>query len=60
MAVRILERLERLAALGDRIGYSREEDAAHELAAEWFAEAGLEVEVDPAGNLIGRDRKSVV
>jgi allantoate deiminase len=52
--VRILERLDELAALGDRIGYSAEEDAAHELAAGWFREAGLEVEVDGAGNLIGR------
>ena len=52
--MRILERLDELAALGDRIGYSPEEDAAHELAAFWFREAGLEVEVDAAGNLIGR------
>jgi acetylornithine deacetylase/succinyl-diaminopimelate desuccinylase-like protein len=52
--MRILERLEQLAAIGDRIGYSAEEDAAHELAAGWFREAGLEVEVDAAGNLIGR------
>ena len=52
--MRILERLEQLAAIGDRIGYSPEEDAAHELAAGWFREAGLEVEVDAAGNLIGR------
>jgi acetylornithine deacetylase/succinyl-diaminopimelate desuccinylase-like protein len=52
--VRILERLDQLAALGDRIGYSAEEDAAHELATGWFREAGLEVEVDAAGNLIGR------
>jgi acetylornithine deacetylase/succinyl-diaminopimelate desuccinylase-like protein len=52
--VRLLDRLERLAALGDRIGYSSEEDRAHELAAGWFREAGLEVEVDAAGNLIGR------
>jgi allantoate deiminase len=52
--MRILERLDRLAALGDRIGYSPEEDAAHELAAGWMHEAGLEVEVDAAGNLIGR------
>ena len=51
--MRVLERLEHLAALGDRIGYSPEEDAAHELAAGWFREAGLEVEVDSAGNLIG-------
>jgi acetylornithine deacetylase/succinyl-diaminopimelate desuccinylase-like protein len=52
--VRILERLEQLAALGDRIGYSAGEDRAHELAAGWFREAGLDVEVDAAGNLIGR------
>jgi acetylornithine deacetylase/succinyl-diaminopimelate desuccinylase-like protein len=52
--MRILERLEQLAAIGDRIGYSPEEDAAHELAAGWFREAGLEVEVDAARNLIGR------
>jgi allantoate deiminase len=52
--VRILERLEQLAALGDRIGYSPEEDRAHELAAGWFREAGFEVEVDAVGNLIGR------
>jgi acetylornithine deacetylase/succinyl-diaminopimelate desuccinylase-like protein len=52
--VRIFERLDELAALGDRIGYSPEEDAAHELAAGWFREAGLELEVDAAGNLIGR------
>jgi allantoate deiminase len=49
-----MERLEELASLGDRIGYSPEEDTAHQLAAGWFRQAGLEVEVDPAGNLIGR------
>src|SRR5688500_4508310 len=49
-----MERLEELAALGDRIGFSPEEDAAHELATGWFRESGLEVEVDGAGNLIGR------
>jgi acetylornithine deacetylase/succinyl-diaminopimelate desuccinylase-like protein len=52
--VRILDRLEQLAAIGDRIGYSAEEDRAHELAAGWFRDAGLEVEVDAAGNLVGR------
>jgi acetylornithine deacetylase/succinyl-diaminopimelate desuccinylase-like protein len=52
--VRVLERLEQLAAIGDRIGYSPEEDRAHELAADWFREAGLEVEVDAARNLVGR------
>jgi acetylornithine deacetylase/succinyl-diaminopimelate desuccinylase-like protein len=52
--MRVLERLEELYAIGDRIGYSPQEDAAHELAAGWFREAGLETEVDAAGNLIGR------
>jgi acetylornithine deacetylase/succinyl-diaminopimelate desuccinylase-like protein len=52
--VRILDRLDQLAALGDRIGYSAEEDEAHELATGWFRNAGLEIEVDAAGNLIGR------
>src|ERR671913_509499 len=52
--MRIMERLDELAALGDRIGYTPAEDAAHELAARWCREAGLEVEVDGAGNLIGR------
>lgn len=51
--MRILERIEQVYAIGDRIGYSDEEDAAHELAAGWMREAGLEVDVDAAGNLIG-------
>jgi acetylornithine deacetylase/succinyl-diaminopimelate desuccinylase-like protein len=57
--VRLLERLDVLYAIGggpgaNRIGYSAEEDEAHELAAGWMGEAGLEVEVDSHGNLIGR------
>jgi acetylornithine deacetylase/succinyl-diaminopimelate desuccinylase-like protein len=57
--VRALERLEQLYAIGagpgaNRIGYSPEEDEAHELARRWLEEAGLEVEVDVAGNLFGR------
>jgi acetylornithine deacetylase/succinyl-diaminopimelate desuccinylase-like protein len=52
--MRIFERLEELAAIGDRIGYSDEEQAAHDVAAGWLREAGLEVEVDAASNLIGR------
>ena len=52
--MRILERLDELAAHGERIGYSPEEDAAHALATGWFHEAGLETEIDAAGNLIGR------
>src|SRR5207244_1840279 len=38
----------------NRIGGSAEEDRAHELAAGWMEAAGFEVDVDPAGNLIGR------
>jgi allantoate deiminase len=52
--MRVLERLDQLYAMGDRIGYSPEEDQAHELARGWMDEAGLEVTVDEAGNLIGR------
>ena len=51
--MRLLERIEAVYALGDRIGYSPEEDRAHELAAGWMREAGLAVEVDAAGNLVG-------
>jgi acetylornithine deacetylase/succinyl-diaminopimelate desuccinylase-like protein len=60
--VRVLERLDRLYAIGGgtRLGYSPEEDAAHELAAEWMREAGLEVARDEVGNLFGlRDDASV-
>jgi allantoate deiminase len=52
--MRVLERLEELYAIGDRIGFSPEEQRAHDLAAGWFREAGLEVEVDEGGNLVGR------
>jgi allantoate deiminase len=54
-AVRVLDRLDRLYAIGGgtRLGYSAEEDAAHELAAGWMREAGLEVARDDAGNLFG-------
>ena len=56
---RVLERLERLFAIGggegaNRPAYSPEEDEAHALAAGWMEEAGLEVAVDDAGNLLGR------
>jgi acetylornithine deacetylase/succinyl-diaminopimelate desuccinylase-like protein len=54
-AVRVLERLDEIYAIGaTRAGYSAEEDAAHELAAEWMRQAGLEPSADEAGNLIGR------
>ena len=51
---RLQERIERIFALGDRIGYTAAEDEAHVLARGWMVEAGLEVEGDDAGNLIGR------
>ncbi len=56
VAVGVLERLDELYAIGGgtRAGYSPEEDAAHELAAGWMREAGLEVGQDEAGNLFGR------
>jgi allantoate deiminase len=64
--VRILERLEQLYAIGGGPGANRPhpspaEDEAHELAAAWMREAGLEVDVDPSGNLLGRatDRADV-
>jgi acetylornithine deacetylase/succinyl-diaminopimelate desuccinylase-like protein len=53
--VRVLARLDELYAIGaHRAGYSPEEDAAHDLAASWMHEAGLEVSRDEAGNLFGR------
>ena len=57
--MRLLERIEAFYAIGEggganRPAYSAAEDEAHALAAGWFAEAGLEVERDAAGNLIGR------
>jgi acetylornithine deacetylase/succinyl-diaminopimelate desuccinylase-like protein len=53
-AVQIHERIEQIAGIGDRAGYSPAEDEAHELAAGWMQEAGLEVSRDEAGNLFGR------
>ena len=57
--MRLLERIERIYAIGggpgaNRVGYTPGEDEAHELAAGWMREAGLDVEVDAHGNLIGR------
>ena len=58
-AKRAVERLEVLYSLdsGDganRPGGSEAEQQACELAAGWMEEAGLEVEWDPAGNVVGR------
>jgi allantoate deiminase len=53
--VSVIERLDAIYAIAQhRAGYSAEEDAAHELAAGWMRDAGLEVFVDGAGNLFGR------
>ena len=63
--VRVLERLDELYAIGggagaNRVGGSDGEQEAHDLAAGWMREAGLDVEVDPAGNLIGRTADDAV
>jgi acetylornithine deacetylase/succinyl-diaminopimelate desuccinylase-like protein len=53
--MQVLERLEAIYAIGaTRPGYSPAEDEAHELAAGWMREAGLDVSRDEAGNLFGR------
>lgn len=53
--MRVRQRLDEIYAIAQhRAGYSPEEDAAHELAAGWLREAGLEVSLDAAGNLFGR------
>jgi acetylornithine deacetylase/succinyl-diaminopimelate desuccinylase-like protein len=56
VTVRVLDRLDELYAIGggSRLAYTPEEDAAHELAAGWMREAGLEVSSDEVGNLFGR------
>jgi acetylornithine deacetylase/succinyl-diaminopimelate desuccinylase-like protein len=56
---RALERLDKLYALGggrgaNRLGSSDAEQQACEIAAAWMEDAGLEVESDPAGNVVGR------
>jgi acetylornithine deacetylase/succinyl-diaminopimelate desuccinylase-like protein len=40
----------------NRVGGTPEEDEACELAVSWMAEAGLDVEVDERGNVVGRLR----
>jgi acetylornithine deacetylase/succinyl-diaminopimelate desuccinylase-like protein len=57
-ATRVQQRLDELYAIGNgpganRLANSPEEDEAHGLARGWLEEAGLEVEVDPDGNLFG-------
>src|SRR3954454_16351165 len=63
--MRIHERLDELYAIGGGVGANRVagtsgEDRAHELASQWLEEAGLSVEVDSAGNLIGRSADTSV
>jgi allantoate deiminase len=58
---RVLRRLDELFSIGvaegaNRPGLSAAEQQAHDLVAGWMAEAGLEVSVDGAGNLVGRAR----
>jgi allantoate deiminase len=60
--VRILERLDELYAIGGGPGANRPhpsaaEDEAHRLAAGWLEGAGLAVEVDRDGNLLGRSAR---
>ena len=57
--MRVLERLDELYTIGGGPGANRPhpssaEDEAFELAERWMAEAGLAVETDAAGNLLGR------
>jgi acetylornithine deacetylase/succinyl-diaminopimelate desuccinylase-like protein len=56
--VRVHERLDELYAIGGDVGANRVagtegEDEANRLARDWLEEAGLRVETDAAGNLIG-------
>jgi acetylornithine deacetylase/succinyl-diaminopimelate desuccinylase-like protein len=60
--VRIFERLDELYAIGGGPGANRPhpsaaEDEAHDLAAVWLVDAGLEVDVDRHGNLFGRSSR---
>src|SRR3954463_14777754 len=53
--VRVLDRIEAVYAIAQhRAAYSPQEDAAHELAAGWMQEAGLQGARDRAGDLFGR------
>ena len=54
-----MRRLDEIYEIGggrgaNRIGGSPEEDEACRLAVGWFEVAGLEVEVDARGNVVGR------
>ena len=58
---RLVDRLEQIYVIGEgeganRPGFSPEEQEACDLAASWMAEAGLEVDRDAVGNIVGRLR----
>src|ERR671931_533579 len=58
-ARRIIDRLDELFGIGQAAGTNRPglgpgEQRAHDLVGEWMGAAGLEVQVDRAGNLFGR------
>ncbi len=58
-ATSVADRLEELYVIGGGPGANRPhpgpgEDAAHELARAWLRDAGLTVEIDAHGNLLGR------
>jgi N-carbamoyl-L-amino-acid hydrolase len=60
---RLLARLDELALIGadpaggvSRLAYSAEDVRSRDLVAEWMLEAGLQVHIDQAGNLLGRSR----
>jgi len=57
--MRVIERLDELYAIGGGPGANRPhpsaaEDLAFDVASAWMTEAGLAVETDAAGNLVGR------
>ncbi|HET6643286.1 MAG TPA: Zn-dependent hydrolase [Gaiellaceae bacterium] len=59
LSATVNRRLDEVFHIGDgvganRVGGTREEDKACELAVSWMEKAGLEVEVDARGNVVGR------
>src|SRR5512132_714731 len=63
MSATVNRRLDEVFHIGDGVGANRvggtpEEDRACDLAVSWMEEAGLEVEIDGRGNVVGRLRGS--
>jgi acetylornithine deacetylase/succinyl-diaminopimelate desuccinylase-like protein len=59
LSATVNRRLDEVFHIGDSVGANRvggtpEEDQACELAVSWMEEAGLEVEIDERGNVVGR------